>query len=82
MSDYRLPKENGLIVVERLRGALGYDIPVIIMTGDTSLRHIEAQNVPNLAVVQKPVYPDALMALIHKVAQQPGNVASGKSTEV
>jgi PAS domain S-box-containing protein len=72
MSDYRLPKENGLVVVERLRAVLGAQIPAIIMTGDTSLRHIEAQNVPDLSVVQKPVDPETLMALIQEVATKAG----------
>jgi CheY-like chemotaxis protein len=70
LSDYRMPNENGLIVVARLRQALGHDTPAIVMTGDTSLRHIEAQNVSNLTVVQKPVDPDALIALIHEMAEQ------------
>jgi two-component system, sensor histidine kinase len=69
MSDYRLPKENGLIVIDRVRSALGRQVPVIIMTGDTSLRHIEAQNIPKLTVIQKPVDPDVLVALIHKIAE-------------
>ena len=70
LSDYRMPNENGLDVVARLRGTLGYDIPAIVMTGDTSLRHIEAQNIANLTVVQKPVDPDALIALIHEMADR------------
>jgi len=68
ISDYRMPNENGLIVVEKLRAALRYEAPVIMMTGDTSLRHIEEQNISNLTVVQKPIDPDALIGLIHKMA--------------
>jgi PAS domain S-box-containing protein len=71
LSDYRMPNENGLEVVARLRGTLGYDVPAIVMTGDTSLRHIEAQNIVNLKVVQKPVDPDALIALIREMADRP-----------
>ena len=33
MSDYRLPKENGLVAVARLRSALGYTVPVIMILG-------------------------------------------------
>ena len=68
LSDYRMPNENGLIVVDRLRRALGYQAPAIIMTGDTSLRHIEEQRVANLTVVQKPVDPDILINLIYGIA--------------
>jgi len=68
LSDYRMPNENGLVVVGRLRQVLGNDTPAIIMTGDTSLRHIESQNIAKLSVVQKPVDPDVLIALIHTMA--------------
>jgi len=71
LSDYRLPNENGLVVVARLRKTLGYDAPAIVMTGDTSLRHLEPQNAVNLTVVQKPVEPDGLIALIHEMARPP-----------
>ena len=72
LSDYRMPNENGLIVVDRVRRSLGFDVPVIMMTGDTSLRHIQEQNVENLTVVQKPVDPDALIELIHEMARRRG----------
>ncbi len=74
LSDYRMPNENGLEVVARLRETLGYDVPAIVMTGDTSLRHIEAQNVADLKVVQKPFDPDALIALIHEMADRRSNL--------
>jgi PAS domain S-box-containing protein len=68
ISDYRLPNENGLLVVGRVRDALGFDIPAIVMSGDTSLRQIEAQNIPKVLVVQKPIDPEALVDLIYKHA--------------
>jgi DNA-binding response OmpR family regulator len=40
-------------------------VPVIMMTGDTSLGHIKLQYVDNLTVVQKPFDPNALVALVH-----------------
>jgi two-component system, sensor histidine kinase len=73
ISDYRMPNENGLIIVERLRATLQYEAPVIMMTGDTSLRHIEEQNIPNFTVVQKPIDPDVLIGLIHKMAALQGS---------
>jgi two-component system, sensor histidine kinase len=74
ISDYRMPKENGLVVIARLRQALGRDTPAIVMTGDTSLRHIEAQNIASLKVVQKPFDADALIALIHEIAERPNGL--------
>ena len=41
------------------------------MTGDTSLAHIEPQKVADLAVVQKPVDADALIALVYNLAARP-----------
>jgi len=79
LSDYRMPNENGLQVVARLRQVLGRDTPAIVMTGDTSLRHIEGQKIANLKVVQKPVDPDTLIALIQEMAQRPGDPALLKS---
>ena len=61
-----MPNENGLTVLARLRDALRLETPAILMSGDTSLRHIEAQNVPNVLVVQKPFDADDLLALIEE----------------
>jgi hypothetical protein len=58
--------------VERVRDVLGFEIPAIVMSGDTSLRHIEAQNIPKVTVVQKPVDPDALIELIYQHANMNG----------
>jgi PAS domain S-box-containing protein len=66
ISDYRLPNENGLTVLARVRDALRLETPAILMSGDTSLRHIEAQNVPKVVVVQKPFDADELLALIEE----------------
>ena len=76
LSDYRMPSENGLEVITRLRQALGRNTPAIVMTGDTSLRHIEGQKIVNLQVVQKPVAPDVLIALIHEIADRPNDASS------
>lgn len=78
LSDYRMPSQNGLVVVDRLRKQLGYQAAAIIMTGDTSLRHIEEQEVANLTVVQKPVDPESLIGLICEMAARPEK-ASGSS---
>jgi DNA-binding response OmpR family regulator len=61
-----LPNENGLTVLARLRDALRLETPAVPMSGDTSLRQIEAQNVPNVLVVQKPFDADDLLALIEE----------------
>jgi PAS domain S-box-containing protein len=76
ISDYRLPNENGLRVIERLRKTLGFDIPAILMSGDTSLGKTEVQNMPNVVAVRKPVDPDVLIALIRERAGRPGGAST------
>jgi PAS domain S-box-containing protein len=71
ISDFHLPGGNGFDVIEKLRGTLGYAIPVIVMTGDTSLAQTKSRKVANLTVVQKPVDADALVALVQDLAARP-----------
>jgi hypothetical protein len=62
-----------LAELERLRAALRSEAPVM-MTGDTSLRHVEKRkNIANLTVVQKPIESDALIGLICKMAALPSS---------
>ncbi len=45
-----------------------YEAPVVMMTADTSLRHIEEQNIANLTVVEKLIDSDALIGRVQKMA--------------
>ncbi|MDH3688732.1 MAG: PAS domain S-box protein [Gammaproteobacteria bacterium] len=66
VSDYRLPKQNGVEVIKRVRELVG-DIPAIIMTGDTSAEEIEAAKLHNCRVLHKPVDTDKLIGLIEQM---------------
>jgi DNA-binding response OmpR family regulator len=60
ISDYRLPEQNGLEGIRRLRGALGADIPAILVTGETALS-VPVQDMPaNCTVAVKPLPAEAL----------------------
>ena len=66
VSDYRLPGLNGIEVVRHIRKLAGADLPTIIVTGDTSGKHIAEAGLVLCDVLHKPVDPDRLIALISK----------------
>jgi two-component system CheB/CheR fusion protein len=69
VSDFRLSNgETGTDVVQRLRDAIGAEIPAIVLTGDTSLQHIQAANLPHCSMLHKPADGDKLIALIDRIA--------------
>ena len=66
VSDYRLPGYNGVEVVRRVREATASDLPVILMTGDTSTSEIESAGLEKCTVLRKPVDTDRLITLIEQ----------------
>jgi PAS domain S-box-containing protein len=64
VSDYRLPGDNGIEVVRRLRQACGEELPAILLTGDTSGQEIKAAALARCIVMRKPVDADQLVAKI------------------
>ena len=70
ISDYRLRgDENGIEVIEELRGEYNDDIPGLILTGDTMpARLIEARD-SGLPILHKPLNPAKLRAMIGSLTQ-------------
>ena len=68
VSDYRLPRYNGIELVRRVREATASDLPAILMTGDTSISEIESSSLEKCTVLRKPVDTDRLIALIAQAA--------------
>ncbi|HSG66968.1 MAG TPA: PAS domain S-box protein [Gammaproteobacteria bacterium] len=64
ISDFRLPGLNGVELVRRVRKTMTEDVPTVILTGDTSAKEIESANLPNCAVMRKPVDTDKLIAML------------------
>ena len=64
ISDYHLPHETGFEVVDRIRTAVGREVPAIIITGDVASpgRKKAARN--NCRVLHKPIHADELIELI------------------
>ncbi len=69
ISDYRLPGYNGIEVIRRIRETMVYDLPAVVMTGDTSGKEIEAANLINCTVLHKPIDADHLISLIENATQ-------------
>lgn len=68
LSDYRLPGPNGVEVVKSIRQNVDTDIPVIMMTGDTSGAAIRQEGLDKVEVLSKPVDVKQLLSLIEQMA--------------
>ena len=67
VSDYRLPKQKGTEVVQRLRGLMNNEIPAIILTGDTSAIEIANAKLDNCKVLHKPADTEKLINVIYEM---------------
>jgi signal transduction histidine kinase/CheY-like chemotaxis protein len=73
--DYRLRgDEDGIDVVEMLRGEFNTDVPALLLTGDTSPVEIQRIAASGLPVLHKPLHEDELSdmlgRLLHPAPQQ------------
>eukprot|EP00439_Symbiodinium_sp_Y106_P090060 s1_g2596.t1 len=59
--------ETGLDVVERVRDELNEDIPVVLMTGDISVKP-EDFSIPGLKLLHKPVEPSTVQSVLVEIA--------------
>ncbi|HEX8664893.1 MAG TPA: NahK/ErcS family hybrid sensor histidine kinase/response regulator [Beijerinckiaceae bacterium] len=64
VADYHLDEGDGLAAVAALRRELGLDIPAVLVTADRSPAVREAATAGNVHVLNKPVKPAALRALL------------------
>ena len=71
VADYRLPGDNdGLEVIAQLRRQFGRDIPAIVITGDTAPDTIQRIKQAGFPVLNKPLHPAKLRALLTHLLQQ------------
>jgi len=66
VSDFRLPRFDGIELINRVRSALRHDLPAIIMSGDTSSQKIKQAELANFIALSKPVDPEQLRRLIQQ----------------
>lgn len=65
VADYRLREgRTGLQAIQRLRSMVGHEVPSIIITGDTSTENLNEARACGLTVLQKPVPPPHLHAVL------------------
>lgn len=68
ISDYHIgPNQTGLQVVAAVREAIGPELKVILVTGDTSSAMRALANDSNLRAVNKPVNADELLGLVDEL---------------
>lgn len=70
LCDYNLPGSmNGVESIKSLRAVLDWNLPAIVMTGDTRLKTMEAIGSYGLPVLVKPFSGDDLVKLINKLSR-------------
>jgi len=62
--DYHLDHGNGIEAIKTLRARLGADLPAILITADRSVRVRAEAQAGNIKVLQKPLKPAALRAML------------------
>jgi len=67
LSDYRLKSTTGDLIIQQLRDSFGVDIPSIIITADTSPKHIQLFNELNIKVLYKPIGYTKIVEAIKKL---------------
>ncbi|MHB8758921.1 MAG: ATP-binding response regulator [Thiobacillus sp.] len=70
VSDYRLPDDDGIAVIARLRQRFARNIPAILVTGDTAPDTILRINRAGLPLLHKPLRPAKLRALLTHLIRQ------------
>jgi hypothetical protein len=68
LTDYHLRDgETGMQVIGSLRGALGFPLRAILVTGDTSKAMQELPTDPYLRIASKPMRPEELLRLLSEL---------------
>jgi CheY-like chemotaxis protein len=71
--DYHLDRGDGIAAITEMRRRHGADLPAILVTADRTAAVREAANAQDIQVLNKPIKPAALRALlaqwrVHRVA--------------
>jgi DNA-binding response OmpR family regulator len=69
ISDLRLRGgEDGIRAIERVRQACGFDVPALLVTGDTSPEQVKRVHESGHIVLFKPVQPKELFAVLKRLS--------------
>lgn len=73
IADYSLSGDcNGVKLAARLRKAIGYNVPTVILTGDISMETLREISQRHLIQRSKPLPANELCALVQSLLSQPG----------
>lgn len=79
LADYRLREgRTGVQAIERIRALVGAGVPGVIITGDTSIDGLRDARANGLTILQKPVLPPHLQAVLGKAVR--GSAPSGSAS--
>ncbi len=71
LADYRLREgRTGVQAIDRIRTVSGAEVPGVIITGDTSTEGLRDARARGLTVLQKPVLPPHLQAVLTKILRE------------
>lgn len=71
VSDYQLSEnQTGLEAIRRIREQVGYDVPAVILTGNTRPDIVKILSEQSVPVLYKPVQPQALQTVISQELAQ------------
>jgi Na+/proline symporter/CheY-like chemotaxis protein/two-component sensor histidine kinase len=62
--DYHMDNEDGIEAIGRLRAVYGAELPAVLVTADRSTEVREAARALDVAIIQKPVKPAVLRAML------------------
>ncbi len=70
LSDYRLPGgTDGLSGIQRLRSALGADVPAVLLTGELSSDLARAARTAGCELLTKPAAPDSILTTLAEMTR-------------
>jgi CheY-like chemotaxis protein len=69
LSDFRLRGHDGVEAVKRLRARLGYPVPAVLVTGETSLSPFDPEL--RMPILFKPYTPEQLVAAVQRQLSAP-----------
>lgn len=78
LADYHLDRENGLDVIASVRARTNRDLPAVLITADRSASVRNAARALEVTVMNKPLKPAALRALLKRVSNR---IASATAAE-
>ncbi len=68
--DIHLPDLNGLVLSQRLRQAFGPDVPIVVLSGDSSMEVMNSLKLVGASYFfSKPVNPDALLERLRELVK-------------